>query len=219
MPTLPLTSLRSFRSKLSARARDEQGMAVVVVVSMMTITLLVTLSAFGAVWGDIPLGPGDQNRKQAYSAAEAGISYYTYHLDLDNTYWLKCTNVPAPSASEPSPVNQAWSGSGADPRNWRTISGSNAEYTIELLPAPGQASCVQNNESSMIDPNNNTFRIRATGRIGGTKRSIVATYKRKGFLDYLCFTDLETLDPFAYASGANRRTPEDQLHHLPPRGP
>ncbi len=51
----------------------------------------------------------------------------------------------------------------------------------------------------MIDPASNTFRIRATGRVGGTKRSIVATFKRKGFLDYLYFTDLETLDPYAYA--------------------
>ena len=61
-----------------------------------------------------------------------------------------------------------------------------------------QAGCVQNDESSMIDPNGNV-RIRATGRSAGEKRSIVATYKRKGFLDYLYFTDYETLDPYAYS--------------------
>ena len=200
---LPPKATRIF-SKLAARARQENGMAIVVVISMMTVSLLVTLSAIGTVWGDIPLARGDQDRKQAYSAAEAGISYYSYHLDQDNTYWLKCTNVPGPGGGQSSPVNQAWSGSGTDPRNWRTIPSSTAEYTIELLPAPGKSSCVQNDESSMIDPNNSTFRIRATGRAGGTKRSIVATYKRKGFLDYLYFTDFETLDPYAYASASDQ---------------
>ncbi|HZO58592.1 MAG TPA: pilus assembly PilX N-terminal domain-containing protein [Solirubrobacterales bacterium] len=190
--------------KLRGRAREERGMAVVVAISMMTVSLLVTLSAFGAVWGDLPLARGDQDRKQAYSAAEAGISYYSYHLDQDNTYWLKCTNVPGPGGGQPNPVNQAWNGSGSDPRSWRTIPGSSAEYTIELLPAPGKSSCVQNDESSMLDPSNGTFKIRATGRAGGTKRSIVATYKRKGFLDYLYFTDYETLDPYAYHSASDQ---------------
>ena len=198
MPSHLRPTLRSILAKLTSRAKQESGMAIVVTIGMMTVSLLVTLSAFGTVWSDLPLVRGDSDRKQAYSAAEAGVSYYSYHLDQDNSYWLKCTNVPPPSGSEPSPVNQAWSGSGNDPRNWRTITGSNAQYTIELLPAPGKSSCVQNDESTMIDPTNNTFRIRATGRIGGTKRSIVSTYKRKGFLDYLYFTDLETLDPYAY---------------------
>jgi hypothetical protein len=190
--------------QLSARARQESGMAIVVTIAMMTVALLVTLSAFGAVWSDIPLARGDQDRKQAYSAAEAGIAYYQYHLDQDNAYWTKCTNVPAPAAGVPSPVNQAWSGSGTDPRNWRTIPGSNAEYTIELLPAPNKTSCVENDQSSMVDSISNTFRIRSTGRVNGAKRSIVATFKRKGFLDYLYFTDLETLDPYAYADPSDQ---------------
>jgi hypothetical protein len=53
----------------------------------------------------------------------------------------------------------------------------------------------------MIDSSSGTFRIRVTGcaRACSTatqgKRSIVATFRRKGFLDYLYFTDLETSDP------------------------
>jgi Tfp pilus assembly protein PilX len=196
---MPVTSsIHRTLSKLSARAQDETGMAVVVAISMLSVVLVFTLSAFAAVWGDIPLARGDQDRKQAYTAAEAGVAYYQYHLDQDVNYWKKCTNVPPPSANEPSPVNQAWSGSGTDPRNWRTILGSNAQYTIELLPATGFSQCEQNNEASMLDQTTNTFRIRATGRNGNAKRSIVATFKKKGFLDYLYFTDYETADPFTY---------------------
>ena len=56
-----------------------------------------------------------------------------------------------------------------------------------------------------------TFRIRSTGYAGATanchpvvvsgvceKQSIIATYKRASFLDYLYFTQLETSDPVTY---------------------
>ncbi len=43
-----------------------------------------------------------------------------------------------------------------------------------------------------------SFRIRSTGFSGNAKVSIVASFKRPSFLDYVYFTQLETLDPIAY---------------------
>jgi predicted lipoprotein with Yx(FWY)xxD motif len=201
---LSRTRLRRALRKATARTREESGIAVVVAIGMLSAALVLSMAAAAAVGGDIPLVKGDQDRKQAYAAAEAGMSFYQYHLDQDTSYWSKCTNVPPPSSSEPSPVNQAWSGSGVDPRNWRTIPGSSAAYTIELLPAAGYSQCIQGSDGSMLDPDNGTFRIRATGRAGSAKRSIVATFKRKGFLDFLYFTDYETLDPGAYSDATSQ---------------
>jgi hypothetical protein len=48
--------------------------------------------------------------------------------------------------------------------------------------------------------NTGSFRIRSTGYAGKAKLSIVATYKRASLLDYLYFTQLETLDPVTYWS-------------------
>jgi hypothetical protein len=111
--------------------------------------------------------------------------------------------VPTPSA-----VNQAWNGVGADPRRWRNVPGSAAQYAIELIPANGNTSCVASNaEATMIDSATGTFRIRSTGISRGVKRSIVATFRRRGFLDYLYFTDFETADPTWYAlDSAGRQT-------------
>ena len=43
-----------------------------------------------------------------------------------------------------------------------------------------------------------TFRIRSTGYSGNAKVSIVATFKKASFLDYMYFTQLETSDPVTY---------------------
>ena len=45
-----------------------------------------------------------------------------------------------------------------------------------------------------------SFRIRSTGYSGNTKVSLVATYKRASFLDYMYFTQLETSDPVVYGA-------------------
>ena len=92
--------------------------------------------------------------------------------------------------------------SGSDPRIWRKLPGEEAEYTVELMPAPGFPSCVQNNQYSMIDPNGN-LTVRVTGRSLGEYRTVLATLRRANFIDFIYFTDFETLDPGAYA------TPDD----------
>ena len=175
----------------------------IVVMGVMAASSLFVAAANG----DLPLTRDSQDRKQSYAAAEAGINLYQYHLNQDPDYWNRCTNVPAPNATENQPVNQAWNGTtpSVDPRRWRNVAGRNTQYTLELLPAPTKTACVEGDLSSMDDPATGTFRIRSTGRPreGDTlKRSIIASFRRKSFLDFLYFTDFETTDPINYAAGS-----------------
>jgi hypothetical protein len=55
----------------------------------------------------------------------------------------------------------------------------------------------------MVNPSTGTLRIRASGQSRGKRRSIVATMRRTKFLDFLYFTDLETLDPATYPDSAS----------------
>ncbi|MEY2442364.1 MAG: hypothetical protein QOJ46_1790, partial [bacterium] len=57
-----------------------------------------------------------------------------------------------------------------------------------------------------------TFKIRSTGQdlATHTKRSIVATFKRKSFLDYLYFTDKETRAPGLYGMNVPSRVTRDK---------
>ena len=188
-------------------ARDERGFSMFIVIMALLVTSLFVAAAYAAANGDLPMSGGSKDRKSTYAAAEAGLNFYSYHLNQDSDYWTRCDQVPAPNASEPNPVNQPWNGNGVDPRRWRNVPGSAAQYTIELLPAGNNPQCIVGNQSTLIDLATGTFKMRFTGRPSADspiRRSIVATFRRGGFLDYLYFTDFENLDPQAEDTSAER---------------
>ncbi|HEX7297695.1 MAG TPA: hypothetical protein VF257_01730 [Solirubrobacteraceae bacterium] len=170
----------------------------IVVIGALTIGSLLSIWALDAATGDLPGAKGSQDRKAAYAAAESGLDYYRFRLANDNDIWKDCATVDPPGTNPRSPINQQWNGTGADPRQWKNVTGSSAQFTVELLPANGAAACnTAQPEATMIDTSSGSFRIRATGRVGKVKRSIVGTFRRKTFLDFLYYTDYETMDPIA----------------------
>ncbi len=179
------------------RLQQEDGFSISLALAVLVITSLLLAVTAGAVNQDINLTRRDLDTKRAQQAAQAGISDYAFHLTEDSNYWTNCTSVPGPSA-----VNQMGSTT-----NRRPVGDEpGVEYAIELIPAQGQSSCDTNDAAaSMIEQSGlatGTFRIRATGYAGNTKRSIVATFKRAGFLDFLYFTQLETSDPETYPASS-----------------
>jgi hypothetical protein len=196
---------------------NENGFIMVTLMGVMLIVLVIVFTTYSAADGDLRPGRHDEERKIAYAAAEAGIQNYLFHLVQDDDYWSQCTNVTAPSA-----VNQRWSGTGVDTRTrWLNVPGSTARYAIELMPANGAATCVPNTQSSMIDTPTGTFRIRSTGQAGttGVRRSIVATFRRASFLNFIYFTDLETQDPALYAIAAQGRPTRENQRAGTPKPP
>ena len=115
--------------------------------------------------------------------------------------------VPSPTLNA---VNLEWTASATDPRRYRQIPGYRSDYTVELLavqtppwPAPSSAwrTCRvddQPEDRSVPDPLTGRARPPASATDKPRKRSIIVTLRRKAFLDYLCFTNCETLDPAAY---------------------
>lgn len=191
---------------LRRRLHGEGGFTMMVTLGVLTVCAALTAAAFGAVVTDIPLRKESRDKKIAFAAAEAGVNFYLSRLNQDNEYWLKCTTLAPPNATEPSPVNQPWNGTGADPRQYRVVPGEAAKYTVELLPVVGSTCDTNNPSGTMLAPPTSampgTMRFRATGVSGEEKRSINVTLRRKSFLDYLYFTDYETADPITYGSDA-----------------
>ena len=181
--------------RLMSRLRGEHGFTMAPIAIVGTFLSIVAAAGLAAARGDLNLTRNDLDHKQAYEAARAGLNDYAYHLNSDTNYWTRCTTVPTPSA-----VNQV--GSTA---NRRSVPGNPAAtYAIELLPANGRTACdIADPVGSMIEQSGEgegTFRIRATGYANGSKQSIVASFKRASFLDYIYFTQLETLDPVTYGN-------------------
>jgi len=186
------------------RLRSQHGFATVTLMGALAVGSLLVAGGFAAVQPDIKFSRDDQDYKQAYGGADAGVQWYLSSLARDNGYYTQCTDVLDPNASEQAPVNPEWDGSGADPRIWRNLPASDeSEYTVELLPAPGYDECDPDDQYSMIDPSGN-MRLRVTGRSRGEARSIIVTLRRRNFIDFIYFTHLETLDPLAYESSTQR---------------
>ena len=197
----------------------------VTVSGTMLVVMLASVAALAAADGDHGLGRDDIERKQAYAAAEAGIADYVQDLNSDNAYWAKCTNVPSPNA-----VNQRWNGTGAGHPHalaqrcpagcGRAADEQRSSTRSSCCPPTATRSCNETNAAgTMLDSATGTFRIRSTGRIRQPdsvctaappcyeKRSLIAQFRRRGFLDYLYFTDFETSDPAWYAQGHARAAP------------
>jgi hypothetical protein len=179
-------------------ARDEGGYTTIAAVGAIALVTTLAAGALAATNSDINLVRRDLDTKRAFAAAQAGIGDYSFHLNNDNSYWADCTSVPDPHA-----VNQE-----GTTAQRRFVPGSaDASYAIELIPATGQTECDNDDAGgpgpivSMLEssgPNTGSFRIRSTGYAGNAQQSIVATFKRSSFLDYIYFTQLETSDPVVY---------------------
>jgi hypothetical protein len=189
-------------------ARAERGFSMFIVIMAMAVTSMFVAAAFAAANGDLPQSGGAKDRKETYAAAEAGLAYYLNHLQQDPDYWTLCDKAPDPNATEKSPINLQWDGAGADPRVWRAIPGASAQYTIELLDTKNfPAGCVRTDQRSIIDEASGTFKIRFTGRPSAAsklRRSIVATFRRDSFLNFVYYTQYESQDPSSIVDSTQR---------------
>jgi hypothetical protein len=181
--------------RVRVAAAGEGGFAMVAVLMVLLVGSLVAAAAVAQTNGDKPVAALDKERKQAYAAAEAGVNDYLARLVSNVDYWRKCGTDPANGSLNQRIVTAADEAS----RNWMSVPDApDAKFSVEVLPANGKSQCDPSDpQGSYIDTNTGTFRIRATGRVRSTgdKRSIIATFKRRGFLDYVYFTDYETSAP------------------------
>ncbi len=182
------------RLSLRRLLAGESGIALPAVLGIMLLLTGLTAGIIATVQADTPLAREGQDRKAAYAAAEAGINAYLFRLAKDPDVWANCTAIGGPAF-----VNQQWNGTGVDPRAWRNLpGGSQARYTVELIPNSASTACSTSDATgTMLEQG--VLRIRATGQMRGVKRSIIAKFRRRTFLDFLYFTDYETLDPAWYS--------------------
>ena len=186
-----------------ACARSERGFTMLLALVVLIITTLLLGGAYVAVLTDTHLSRNDLDQKRAYSAAQAGIEQYNYDLNQNPNFWENCvppngTIGAADSGSTESYVDYAVVASTA-PTGTTTCSTSNPIGTMV------EANTLANGSAN---PAAGTFRLASTGTSNGVSRTIVAQYKRDSFLNFVYYTDYETLDPAALPG-----TPSDCNRH------
>lgn len=167
----------------------DSGFAMIVAIGVMFVSSLLVVAAFTAAEGDISLSHRDTTSKQAYYAALAGVQAYEYQLEANPDYWENCESLSG-TAKESSSTSSTTESYAVKPVGRQEEGESEPRACSKTEPFK---TMVQKNGSAA-----NSFRIESTGTAGTSKRSIVATFKVKGFLNYVYFTHFEDEDPGLY---------------------
>ena len=135
--------------------------------------MLLSIAVVGYGVGSQDLSRHDQNWNAALAAAEGGVDDYLFRLNENTNYWQYNVANPPPDG------NAAFS-------DWVPVPGGNTHSVFRY-----------DIDTSSI-ATDGRVRVTATGRVGNAERTVYATLRRRSFLDYLYFTDYETMDPASY---------------------
>ena len=173
------------RRRMNAiRATGERGLALVMVLTVTAVLTLLTVAGSSYALHQLQQVGHDQNWSAALSAAEAGVDDYVSKLNRDSLYWMhgNASSYSGTSVFDGTSGNTAFTGwtaipNGANTRGYFRYDINNSLY----------------NERGVI-------KIRSTGKVGTSTRTVEAQLRRGSFIDFLYFTDLETQDPALYST-------------------
>jgi type II secretory pathway pseudopilin PulG len=176
------------------RSGDLESGAALLIVIVLTLVMLtgVSVALTGASSG-LRQANAAQNATRALDAAYAGVQDYIAKLNSDATY-TQYGNPAAKFSSGsvvklPPTTNAAF---GVAPTDvWGTVPGAGGAATFRY-----EIDNSQYNSSGLL-------RVRVTGRFGSFTKTLVATVQQQGFINYLYFTNYETLDPSITGTSAN----------------
>ena len=156
-----------------ARGRGEEGVVLVTVmlISMIMLTLVAGSLAYSLSSQNLSLREQDWNASLA--ASEAGLDDFLFRLNEDETYWTYSDTNPPPD-------------------------GNLAFATWVPIPGPANAGSFRYDVDTSTIASDGVVTVVATGRVHGVTRTVEASLRHRGFLDFLYFTDLETRDPAIY---------------------
>jgi hypothetical protein len=183
--------------------REQQGVTMIIALGVMTVAMSLTVAGFTAVQIDQHETRNDILQKRALQAAEAGLQWYTFQLDTNVNFWSQCKSawqqpVPntdlaqnpeyysyteLPASSEPTAdyINGAKACNTSDPI------GSMIESATGPNPSEAGSFRVEFNGYAQDYAYQN-----AQGNSLGVERSIVVTFHRTGFLNFVYYTKYET---------------------------
>jgi hypothetical protein len=169
----------------------EGGFTMIIAIGVMFVTSLILVAAFTVANGDVQNSHVNAAQKQAYYAALAGVQQYEYLLQANPDYWQTCGQ---PESKLPEEAEERY---------------VVTPLVASTAPVGTKACSTENPFGTMIETKGtiaNTFRIKSTGYAGGSTkstgavRSVIATFRVTGFLDYVFYTNFETVDPNLYSS-------------------
>lgn len=146
--------------------RDETGAALITVLILSTLSIIAVTTAVSYSTNSLPRTRAHEDWNAALAAAEAGVADVQARLNDDPSFYIH------PPTSNPAMMG------------WRALPGSTSDARYHYR--------IDNAEVFR----SGTLQVTSTGRVGDQERTIRAALRRRGFLDFIYFTDLEKVDPY-----------------------
>lgn len=154
---------------------SESGIALISALLLGLIGVLMTIALLTYAMGSDPLAKRHTDWNASLSAAQAGVDDYIDHLNKDPEYWRYGTDEPVP-ADNPALTGFVDVPGGKDTDSIRP----QFKYRVIAKPDPSTGARIV---------------LEVTGKVGNVERVMRASMARRGFLDYMYFTDYEQFDP------------------------
>ncbi|WP_254786968.1 hypothetical protein [Curtobacterium sp. MCBA15_001] len=163
-------------------------MALAIAIIFGTVVVFMIATATTIAVGGIKKSSSDADWNAALSAAYAGVEDYEARLSNDTGY-TQYGNPAAPFSSTSPGLTLPSGGSAND------AFGTGASGSWASVPGGDGRSRYRYEVDSSKYYDTGVVRVRATGKVGSAVRSVVASIRQQGFIDFLYFTDYEIQDP------------------------
>jgi Tfp pilus assembly protein PilX len=168
--------------------RDDRGMALAIAIIFGTVVVFMIATATTVAVAGIKKSSSDSDWNAALSAAYAGVEDYEARLSNDTSY-TKYGNPAAPfSSTSPTLVLPTGGATNA-------AFGTGTAGTWAAVPGGDGRSAYRYEVDASKYYDTGVIRVRATGKVGSAVRSVTASIRQQGFIDFLYFTDYEIQDP------------------------
>jgi hypothetical protein len=175
---------------------EDRGIILPIVFGLGLVMLALISTSVSITLSNVKAADNDEDWNAALSAAYAGVEEYQSRLANDATY-QKYGNPAAPFSTGTGSTLTLPTGSNANPAfgigtggTWATVKGKDANGN-DIVTGASYRYEIDNSDYQ----DKGILHLRSTGRVGEATRSVMADLKQNGFIDYLYFTNYETLDP------------------------
>ena len=194
-----MTITRLARAARPSRARAEDGIALPTVIISMAVLTLFALASLAFVVNATPSSRRTGDAKAAVAAAQAGVDEYSSRLNARPTYYaLNGTGIDPDNLAFTRRADGTAFPDGRDARGVPVpgTGSAGARFAYQVLTTP-----LETARAGLI-------RLRVTGTAAnGQSRTLTASFGQDGYLRFLYFSDVESLDPSLGAG--NRATTRD----------
>lgn len=155
----------------SQKKQDQQGVALLMAMILGLVAIGLSLAILSYAQKSEPVARENQDWNAALGAAEAGVDDFLYRLTRDPEYWQKSISNP------PTDGNTAFA-------TFAPVAGTpnDAKYQYKVTQSPNPTT-----GANIV--------LEVTGKVRGETRKIRTQIRRRGFIDFLYFTEYEGMDP------------------------